>query len=333
MKAAGDPLTRIAARIADGERIDWDAELARSPALVDEIRGLRWIEAIKRVQGDHPGRRATDEQDEPPLAPGDVWGRLEVIDRIGQGSAGHVFRAFDPELGREVALKILRENAVYRSTGTEARHLKHVDHPAVLRVLGWERHRDLAGMWTDFLDGVTLEDLLSQRGPFQIREACRVGIALCEALEAVHAAGMVHRDVKTSNVMWLADESVVLIDFGSVKVLPHGVPEKTSRIRGTPLTMAPEIMVDEPVGRTADIYSLGVLLYRLASGEWPVDARTFPELFRKIDARESVPIRERLPDCDPAFADLVDRALAWEPEGRPQSATAFREALEQLIAG
>ena len=326
MKVSADLLTSLAARIADGSPVDWDAEVANAPSLEGEIRALQGIESIQKVQT--PARVEADEL----LTPGTSWGPLEVKAYIGQGAAGHVYLAFDPALGREVALKIWRESAAYRPTGTEARRLGKVQHPGVLRVLGWERHDGMAGMWTDFLDGRNLEDILAEHGPFAVHDACRIGVALCRALEAVHAAGMVHRDVKTSNVMWLADESVVLIDFGSVKELPRGVPEKTARIRGTPLTTAPELMRDEPVAPTADIYSLGVLLYRLVTAAWPVEAGNYGELIRKIDAHESVPLRLRDPSCDPAFADLVDWALEWDPEDRPPSASTLREALERLLA-
>jgi serine/threonine protein kinase len=337
-----DPLVRLASKVASGESVDWDAEALGAPGLDAEIRELRWIETITQARRtDFPdsrgGQDAGGDQDSRgpgtgPLASGDTWGTLRIIERIGWGTAGDVYRAVDPALDREVALKIWREDAVYRTTGTEARRLNLVSHPRILKLLGSQRHDGLAGMWTDFIQGKNLEEVLEERGPLSVDEACRVGIGLCEALEAVHASGMVHRDIKTTNVMWLADESVVLIDFGSAKELPRGVPEHTERIRGTPLTTAPELLRGEAVAPTADLYSLGVLLYRLVSRAYPVEAASLGELFEKVQAEESIPLRVRSPGCNPAFVALVDRTIAWDPALRPRSAAEIRDALEELIS-
>lgn len=321
-----DDLVRLASKILDGEKVDWDAETERTPALADEIRDLRWIASIAQVRGSAPALPP-----EAPLAPGDAWGTLRIVERIGRGAAGDVYRAFDPALGREVALKIWREDAVYRTTGTEARHLRKVRHARVVQVLGAERHDGLAGMWTDFLEGRNLEEVLRERGPLGVEEACVVGAGVCEALEAVHASHMVHRDVKTSNVMCLADETVVLIDFGSAKELPGGVPAPTERIRGTPVSTAPELLKGETdVAPSADLYSLGVLLYRLVSGANPIEARHYGELLDRLEARQRVPLSERVPGCDPAYLAIVERAMAWAPADRPASAAEVREALLRI---
>jgi hypothetical protein len=355
-----ESLVRLAAMIADGESVDWEAETERTPELAREIDNLRWLEAVtiarrigareatgpsKSPRGDAPPQAAApaktgdaapvQAQAEPPaepLSPGIMWGRLKIIERIGKGAGGDVYRAFDPALEREVALKIWRERGGYRTTGTEARRLGRIKHPGVLQVLGNERHDGYAGMWTDFLDGKSLEEVLAERGTLAASEACRVGIALCDALEAVHAAGMVHRDLKAANVMWLADESVVLIDFGSVKELPRGVPEGTERMRGTPLATAPELLRGEPIGPAADIYSLGVLLYRLVSGRYPVEAKSLAELIEYVERRTFQPLAERRPDCDPVFARVVDRALSRAPAKRPGIAEIRRE-LANVPAG
>jgi len=327
-----DALIRIAARVADGEDIDWEAEVGESPGLGPEIRALRRIDTLARMA--HTSRRAGDAREDPPgpLSPGATWGPLRILERIGRGGAGDVYRAFDPALGREVALKIWREDAAYRSTGTEARKLRKVRHARIVSVLGAERHDGLAGMWTDFLEGRSLEDVLKERGPFPLEEACLIGIGICEAVEAVHAKDMVHRDVKTSNVMRLADGSVVLIDFGSAKELPGGVPAPTERIRGAPVSTAPELLLSRAdVAPTADIYSLGVLLYRLVSGAYPIEAKTLGELLGLLEARQYVPLVDRVPDCDPAYVRIVEGAMAWDPAERPATPRAVRQALQAIL--
>jgi len=323
-----DPLIRIASRVVDGEAVDWEEEAAKSPRVAAEIRELHSIESIILLQRQiashadgHDAQRPFDPDDPGPLAPGEDWGPLQVLDHVGRGSGGDVYRAFDPALGREVALKIWREDALYRTTGTEARKLRKIEHPSVLRVLGIARHGGLAGMWTDFLEGRTLEEILAERGPLAVEDACRIGIGISEALEAVHAGGMVHRDIKATNVMWLADGSIVLIDLGSAKELPGGVPVPSERIRGAPLGAAPEVLRGDAIGPAADVYSLGILLYRLVTGAYPIEARNLLELFEMVEARQVVPLIERRPGCEPAFAELVHRALAFEPAERPTMAT------------
>jgi serine/threonine protein kinase len=355
---ADQVLTRLAQMVADGDPVDWDAEAVRTPEYASEIQDLRWIEAVtvaRRIglraetgpsKSTRPARSNVAPVERPaglrlepvaaeaapePLVPGATWGPLQILERIGRGSAGNVYRAFDPVLGREVALKIWRESTDYRTTGTEARRLSRVSHPCVVAVLGNERHGGLAGMWTDLLDGHNLEEVLGARGPLDVREACVIGIALCDALEAIHAAGMVHRDVKASNVMYLADDSVVLIDFSSVKELPRGVPEHSETIRGAPLSTAPELLRGGPVEPLADIYSLGVLLYRMVTGLHPIEARTIAELIEKVETDGAVPIDVRKPDCDPAFAELVDRAVSQNPGDRPQGAGALCRELKGVL--
>jgi len=328
-----DVLIRIAACVADGKGVDWEAEVDQSPALAPEIRALRRIDTLARMTHARHGVAGPHDVMPDPLSPGATWGPLRILERIGRGGAGDVYRAFDPSLGREVALKIWREDRVYRSTGTEARKLSKVRHARVVNVLGSERHDGLAGMWTDFLAGRSLEEVLVDRGPLPLEDACRIGIGVCEALEAVHASDMVHRDVKASNVMWLADGSVVLIDFGSAKELPGGVPAPTERIRGAPVTTAPELLLGTAdVAPTADIYSLGVLLYRLVSGKYPVEAKNLRELLDGIEARRRVPLADRVPDCDPGYVRIVEQAMAWEPGDRPATPGVVRDALQRLLA-
>lgn len=324
-----DPLTRLAGKLADGEEVDWAAEAASTPDLAAEICELEQISMFAQTPWREAMGRASPEQDAGPLAPGDTWGPLTVIERIGFGAAGDVYRAFDPNLGRDVALKIWRESAFYRSTGTEARKLRKVRHPAVLRVHGVARHGGLAGMWTDFLEGRNLEETLVQRGPLSVEAASRIGISICDAIDAIHASDMVHRDIKASNVVCLADDSVVLVDLGSAKELPGGVPVASERIRGAPLGTAPEVLRGEAIGPAADVYSLGVLLYRLVSGAYPIEARNLLELSEKVEARELVPLHERRPECDRGFAEVVSRALAFDPAERPTLA-AIRAALTPI---
>src|SRR5262249_31995320 len=138
-----------------------------------------------------------------------TWGPLRILERIGQGGFGEIYRAFDPTLQREVALKLLRpDRAGAGAAGqvvdaerilAEARRLATIRHPNILTIYGADRHDGRAGYWTDLVRGKTLEQELAEQGPRGSEEAALVGIKVCQALAAVHAAGLVHQDVKTEN--------------------------------------------------------------------------------------------------------------------------------------
>ena len=143
-------------------------------------------------------------------------------------------------------------------------------------------------------------------------EAALACIELCDALAAVHAQGLTHGDVKAANIMRERGGRVVLMDFGAVTEVPRCGSGGGATL-GTPLVMAPEVLRGETPGTTADLYSLGVLLYRLVSGHYPVEAESVQELCEKHARGESVPLADRRPDLPTAFLEVVERALGRLP--------------------
>ena len=342
-----DALVGIAARIADGESIDWESEEVKAPGLRVEIRWLRWLGGIAEAgrsdsavsAGAAGWAEALLEVGEPAsvagaepitLVAGATWGPLTIREPIASGGVGDVFRAWDPQLEREVALKLWRETATRTTTGTEARRLARVRHPGILSVHGSGRHGGCAGMWTDLIDGRNLEQILATDGPFGVAEARRIGIALSDALAAMHQARLVHRDVKTSNVMLAADGRVVLIDFGSAKELLAGMPEYTRHMRGTPLAAAPEVLRGARVGPAADVYGLGVLLYRLVTGAYPIEAQTLRELLDAHRQGRGVPLRGRRADLPESLVRVIEQALSADPARRPRSMVELGRMLERM---
>jgi hypothetical protein len=260
------------------------------------------------------------------------------LEKLGEGSAGEVYRAHDPSLQRDVALKLLRttrSNDVRSEKRfiNEARRLARVRHENVVVVHGADRHDGRLGLWTDLVDGRSLEDCLKEQGPFGAREACLIGIDLCRALASVHGAGLVHQDVKTRNVMRETGGRIVLMDFSAVRdrFVSSDTAERGS-LSGTPLFMAPELFRGADASVATDVYSLGVVLYRLVSGGFPVAAKTFAELRRRHERRESTPLRDVRPDLPIAFVKAVERALASQPEQRYSNVGDFEHALA-LAAG
>ncbi len=360
MTDSADPrLERTAEAVADAEALDWEREAAERPGQRRRIAGLR---ALARLAAAHREARATaggrsaaeraseSAAAEPPVF---TWGLLRALSRIGEGAFGEVWRAFDPSLQREVALKLRRidplppgqpalattSDPATRRTLDEARRLARVRHPHVLTVFGAAEHDGRAGIWTELIRGETLEDRLGREGPVPPRDAAAIGADLCGALGAVHAAGLVHGDVKAANVMLERLDAgdgrprVVLMDFSAAKDrrlaehLPRGGP-----VSGTPLVLAPEVLAGGPPSVRSDVYAVGALLHRLATGRYPVEAATLEEL-RERHARGGAPAAAPpRPGFSRALARIARRALAPRPEDRFASAGEMRRALLALGA-
>jgi len=270
------------------------------------------------------------------------WGSLQVRRPLGQGSFGEVFAAWEPRLQREVALKLRRPEAGTLRWLDEARSLARVRHPNVVTVYGADLRDGRAGMWTELVDGETLEDVLAARGPFEPGEAMRIGRDLASALDAVHRAGLVHGDLKASNVMLerAADATppaaaspsitrrVVLMDFGAASTSTPG--DGAARF-ATPTYAPPEVLRGGPATPAADIYSLGVLLYRLVSGAYPLQADSVDELAARHSRGEAVALARRRRGLPAEIVRVVERALAPRAEDRFASAAAMRDALARSL--
>jgi hypothetical protein len=352
-------LERIARSITDGQPWEWPAEAADRPELARSLRGLQRLAAVGRL---HESARielsasqvvalaqaSTEERAEvlEQVAPVFTWGMLRALERLGQGSFGEVWRAYDPSLHREVALKLRRlpegQRGLADLAGTsdprarqwlrEARRLASVRHPHVLTVHGAAIHDGREGMWTELVRGETLEQRLDRTGPLPAREAASIGIDLCGALAAVHAAGLVHGDVKPANVMIEpagsdgARPRVVLMDFGAAhEIAPRA--RAATITTGTPLLMAPELLEGGEPTVASDVYAAGVVLYRLASGRWPVEATSIEELRERHAAGRRTPLAEARPGLPAAFVRAVERALAHRPADRHPDTLVLRRAL------
>jgi serine/threonine protein kinase len=318
-------LNQLIEKLTSDKRLDW-AQLERDQAEFGRVGSLQKLGRVARAFSSlHHVAQA-----QPDVVP-ERFGRLELRGRLGGGRDGIVFRAFDPALEREVALKLRRSAAVHGVGGAErlmreARALARIRHPHVIAVHGADEHDGRVGIWTDLLEGETLEQRLERGGRFGVDEARAVGVALCQALAAIHGAGLTHGDIKTSNVMRETGGRIVLLDFGSAR--PAWLTElATGGVSGSPLYMAPEILEGaEPTPRS-DLYALGVTLYRLVTGAYPVEAVSMLELRAHHSRGERVPLRDRRPDLPGDFVDAIESVLHPDPARRPPSAGAFERRL------
>lgn len=324
-----EDLVAAAAAVSDSRPIDWSSvEGSGGPGRV--VQRLRQLERVGRAFRDAPRR------DRPATSEAlFTWGGLEVLERVGEGSFGEVFRAWDPVLERVVALKLRRRGPSSESGGgrrflAEAQRLARVRHPNVLVVHGADIHDGRVGLETDFIEGTTLEEELEARGPYGPAEATSVVLDLCRALAAVHAAGIVHGDVKASNVLRETGGRIVLMDFGAAGELGPDGRRLGLMAEGTPMTIAPEILEGERATPRSDLYSVGVLLYRLLSGHHPVGAESIYQLLDAHREKRSTPLRDHRPDLPADLVDIVERAIAVDPGRRFSSAGDMERALLRL---
>lgn len=293
---------------------------ADDPELQREVESLLYLSSTPS-----PGSGAVTDRTGPTLT---QWEHLTVLAEVGRGAFGRVYRAWDPALQTEVALKLIRvdtrEAEFAESVFHEARLLVKVRHPNVVTVLGARRVGSDVGIWMEFVNGPTLADAIERDGPMGPLEAAAAGIAICDALAAVHGSGLLHRDIKARNVMRDASGRIVLMDFGAGadrRYLPSG------ELAGTPLYMAPEVLKGAGASVASDVYSVGVLLFHLVTGEYPVKGGNIYELEAAHEQRARTALGERRPDLPPSFLAAVERALAADPDARFRRAVEFRDAL------
>ncbi len=195
-----------------------------------------------------------------------TWGNFQLLQLLGRGGFGEVYRAWDPVLEREVALKLLLPRGLdaeqeFTAILAEARAMARVHHANIVPVYGVDRREGRVGFWSEFVRGQTLNALIAAQGVMDERTAAQTGAALCDALGAVHAAGLLHRDIKPGNAMRDESGRVLLMDFGLSQNLLAG-----SGWSGTPAYMAPEVAAGQAATVQSDLYSMGVLLRFLTTG-------------------------------------------------------------------
>jgi hypothetical protein len=339
---AGNVVDVAIERIADGMPVDWNA--LESGASDEDREFLKVLQVLDGLAGLH---RSTDADGSavdasveettdrlPGAAVGersDVWGRHRLLQKIGEGSFGSVYRAWDPELEREIAIKILHQrianSALKQRLLREGRALAKINHANVVNVFAVESHGDRVGLCMEFIRGETLDAVLRTHGTLNAREAMLVVEDVCRALAAVHRAGFVHRDVKARNVIREHGGRVVLMDFGTGRSTEQPVRAGRHEVAGTPVYMAPEVLAGHGASPVSDVYSVGVLLYHLVTGEYPHEGRTMSDLRAAHRDGRRTPLVDRRPDLPLPFVQVVERALAVDPQQRWPTAAALLQAL------
>ncbi len=358
----GSYLEELADSVADGRAIDWPKaeSTAKTPherALVAQLRLVAQVGALRASPGSASPARASSgswqmvspleetsqvidrlaesgsqPDEDTATAPRVCWMHLKIAVEIGRGAFGTVYRAWDPNLQREVALKLVDfddgDAAIQSAVINEARLLARVRHSNVVAIHGADQTDGKVGLWMEFIRGRTLREIVSELGPFSPREAAGICLELARALAAVHAAGLVHRDVKAQNVMREQGGRIVLMDFGAGE--EAGVSAQW-HLRGTPIYMAPELVDGAPATPCSDVYSLGVLLFYLVTGTHPISGDHVEDVRAAHREGRRKLLRDLRPDVPAAFLQCVEQLLEADPALRIQTAGAAEAALLRAL--
>ena len=264
-------------------------------------------------------------------------GRYEIIGELGRGAMGVVYRAIDPVIGRNVAVKTIRLSE--EGTGltrpellsrfqTEARAAGLLTHPNIVVVYDAGEENGLYFITMELVEGKSVQALLDSGHEFPVPRLLRIMEQTCSALQFAHERNIVHRDIKPANLMLTADDTVKVTDFGTAKILQFGTVQQTTHVMGTPSYMSPEQVKGRPVDGRSDIFSLGVMFYEMLTGEKPFPGQSVTTVIYKIVNEDPIQPRQLNPAVHPGLNDIVMRALAKEPELRYQSCREMQEDLK-----
>ncbi|MBN1854774.1 MAG: protein kinase [Pirellulales bacterium] len=294
-----------------------------------EQRGALWDKAASpQSQDTAPTRRPTWR----PLPIGYLVGRYEILSVIGAGGMAWVYRAHDHTLDRDIALKVPRfgDKDCLNRFVQEGQAAAAIEHPNVCRIYDAGEANGVSYITMALIDGDTLTERL-EKGPFQPRQAVEIARKVAEALSAIHAVGIVHRDVKTSNVMIDRAGEPVLMDFGLARSEAQFARlSQTGSLSGTPIFMPPEQIRGKPTDPRSDLYSLGLVLYHMIAGRLPFTMENVIENPRNFTLPSP---RTFQPVLDIDLEQICLKAIASKPKDRFQSAREMADALQRYLEG
>ncbi len=263
-------------------------------------------------------------------------GRYEIVGELGRGAMGVVYKAMDPVIGRTVAVKTIRLSE--EGTGlsrpelltrfqTEARAAGLLTHPNIVVVFDAGEEDGLYYITMELVEGKSLQALLDGGHAFPLPRTLRIMEQTCSALQFAHERNVIHRDIKPANLMLTADDTVKVTDFGTAKILQFGTVQQTAHVMGTPSYMSPEQVKGRAVDGRSDIFSLGVMLYEMVTGEKPFPGQNITTVIYKIVNEDPVPPRQIDPSIHPGISAVIMKALVKEPDQRYQNCREMQEDL------
>src|SRR4029434_5094280 len=277
---------------------------------------------------------------------GSTLGNYKILEKLGEGGQGTVYKAVDSKLGRTLVIKVLpaeltAKEANLKRFEREARLASALDHPNICTIFDLNEINGIHFISMQYIEGRNVRQLVNGR-PLSLESALSIAVQVADALGAAHARGIIHRDIRAGNVMVAPNGQVKVLDFGLAKLLDDDAA-RTSGIHHTELTevgipygtaryAAPEQARGDRVDARADIFSLGVLLYELLTGSWPFRGKTAVDVRHAVLHDPPRPIAElRSSAIPPRLQHIVDKALEKEPRDRFQNMEDFRNELRLVL--
>ena len=277
---------------------------------------------------------------------GSTLGNYKILEKLGEGGQGTVYKAIDSKLGRTLVIKVLpaeltSKEANLKRFEREARLASALDHPNICTIFDLNEINGIHYIAMQYIEGRNVRQLVNGR-PLSLESALSIALQTAEALGAAHARGIIHRDIKAGNVMVTPTGQVKVLDFGLAKLLDEDAA-RTSGIHHTEITevgipygtatyAAPEQARGDRVDARADVFSTGVLLYEMLAGTWPFQGHTAVEVRHAVLNDEPAPISKMRPGKIPArLQDILDKALAKDPRDRYQRISYFAEDLKSVM--
>ena len=265
-------------------------------------------------------------------------GDIEILEVIGHGGMGIVLKGFQPELKRLVAVKVLAPQlavsaAARRRFAREAQATAAILHPNVMPILTVHSTGKLPYLVMPYVSCESLQQRIDRSGPLELVDILRIGMQTANGLAAAHAQGLVHRDVKPANILLeIGVERVMLTDFGLARAIDDASITRTGIIAGTPQYMSPEQARGEAVDSRSDLFSLGSVLYTLATGRPPFRAESTYAILRRLTDESPRPLREIAPQYPAWLGVMIHKLLEKQPADRWTSSTEVAQLLEQCVA-
>ena len=263
--------------------------------------------------------------------------RYQVTERIGMGGMAEVFRATDNTLGRTVAVKVMLPQ--YASDPTfaarfkqEAQAAANLSSPYIVNIYDWGRDDDMYYIVMEYVRGTDLKTAIQQRGSIHPRKVAEIGSQVCSALSIAHSYGIIHRDIKSANIMVQTDGNVKVMDFGIAQAGNSDMTQDSS-VLGTAHYVSPEQAQGKHLTGASDLYSLGVVMYEAATGQLPFEGNDAVSVALKQVNEEPVPPRAINSAIDPTLEAIILKALSKNVATRWANANEMRQALEDYLAG
>jgi serine/threonine-protein kinase len=265
---------------------------------------------------------------------GQTVGKYRVVSRLGRGGMGTVYKAVDETLDREVAIKCLNPDVADKDTlkrfRAEAVMLARLNHPNIATLFELTEHDGQLLMVMEFVGGETFDKLVDRVGPMPVDRAAHLCVQVLDALASAHRAGVVHRDLKPANLMLTESGRAKVMDFGIARMSGAERLTNDGFMVGTPAYMSPEQVLGGEIDGRADLYSMGVVFYRLITAQLPFKADSGIAMVQKQLHDVPTPVRQLRTELPEACEDILTRALAKAPADRYPTADHFKAALEVL---